>query len=112
MISLTISSSTSLILMRVATQRLTTWYAQGQSDAIGDRLLMFDNTNLPSWEILRFRQALAHNPTFEAAVRQRVEQLLGFHHDVPTRPSDQASRARRRAGGGPPTRRARRSRRR
>ena len=62
-------------------KRLTTWYAQGQSDAIGDRLLMFDNTNLPSWEILRFRPALAHNPRFEAAVRQRVEQLIGFQHD-------------------------------
>jgi hypothetical protein len=62
-------------------KRLTTWYAQGQSDALGDRLLMFDNTNLPSWEILRFRPALAHNPRFEAAVRQRVEQLIGFQHD-------------------------------
>ena len=62
-------------------KRLTTWYAQGQSDAIGDRLLMFDNTNLPSWEILRFRPVLAHNPRFEAAVRQRVEQLSGFQHD-------------------------------
>ena len=62
-------------------KRLTTWYAQGQSDAIGDRLLMFDNTNLPSWEILRFRPALAHNPRFEAAVRQRVEQLIAFQHD-------------------------------
>lgn len=62
-------------------KRLTTWYAQGQSDAIGDRLLMFDNTNLPSWEILRFRPALAHNPRFEAAVRKRVEQLIGFQHD-------------------------------
>ena len=40
-------------------KRLTTWYAQGQSDALGDRLLMFDNTNQPSWEILRFRPALA-----------------------------------------------------
>ena len=62
-------------------KRLTTWYAQGQSDALGDRLLMFDNTNLPSWEILRFRPALAHNPKFEAAVRQRVEQLSSFQHD-------------------------------
>ena len=62
-------------------KRLTTWYAQGQSDALGDRLLMFDNTNLPSWEILRFRPALAHNPRFEAAVRQRVEQLIAFQHD-------------------------------
>ena len=61
-------------------KRLTTWYAQGQSDALGDRLLMFDNTNLPSWEILRFKPALAHEPRFEAALRERVEQLSSFQH--------------------------------
>ena len=79
-------------------KRLTTWYA-GTVGRVGDRLLMFDNTNLPSWEILRFRPALAHNPKFEA-VRQRVEQLLVSPRFVSTRPSDQATRARRRAGGG------------
>jgi hypothetical protein len=63
-------------------KRLTTWYAQGQSDALGDRLLMFDNTNQPSWEILRFKPALAHNPKFEAALRQRVEQLSSFQHEA------------------------------
>jgi hypothetical protein len=61
-------------------KRLTTWYAQGQSDALGDRLLMFDNTNLPSWEILRFKPALAHDPRFEAALRERVERLTSFQH--------------------------------
>jgi hypothetical protein len=63
-------------------KRLTTWYAQGQSDALGDRLLMFDNTNLPSWEILRFRPALAHDPRFEAALRERVERLSSFQHEA------------------------------
>jgi hypothetical protein len=63
-------------------KRLTTWYAQGHSDALGDRLLMFDNTNQPSWEILRFRPALAHNPRFEAALRLRVEQLSSFQHEA------------------------------
>ena len=63
-------------------KRLTTWYAQGQSDALGDRLLMFDNTNQPSWEILRFKPALAHNPKFEAALRLRVEQLSSFQHEA------------------------------
>jgi hypothetical protein len=62
-------------------KRLTTWYAQGQSDALGDRLLMFDNTNAPSWEILRFKPALAREPRFEAALRQRVELLAAFQHD-------------------------------
>jgi hypothetical protein len=63
-------------------KRLTTWYAQGQSDGLGDRLLMFDNTNAPSWEILRFKAALAHEPRFEAALRARVEQLATFQHDA------------------------------
>jgi hypothetical protein len=63
-------------------KRLTTWYAQGQSDGLGDRLLMFDNTNAPSWEILRFKAALAHEPRFEAALRERVEQLASFQHDA------------------------------
>jgi len=60
--------------------RLTTWYAQGHSDGLGDRLLMFDNTSAPSWEILRFRQALARDPRFETALRHRVERLSTFHH--------------------------------
>jgi hypothetical protein len=60
--------------------RLTTWYAQGHSDGLGDRLLMFDNTSAPSWEILRFRPALARDPRFETALRHRVERLSTFHH--------------------------------
>ena len=61
-------------------KRLTTWYAQGHSDGLGDRLLMFDNTSAPSWEILRFKPVLAANPRFEAALRQRVERLGSFRH--------------------------------
>ena len=60
--------------------RLTTWYAQGHSDGLGDRLLMFDNTSAPSWEILRFQPALVRDPRFETAVRHRVERLNTFHH--------------------------------
>jgi hypothetical protein len=61
-------------------KRLTTWYAQGLSDGLGDRLLMFDNTNAPSWEILRFKPALARDQRFEAALRRRVESLSSFQH--------------------------------
>jgi hypothetical protein len=60
--------------------RLTTWYAQGHSDGFGDRLLMFDNTSAPSWEILRFKPILAAETKFETALRHRVEQLSSFHH--------------------------------
>jgi hypothetical protein len=60
--------------------RLTTWYAQGHTDGFGDRLLMFDNTSAPSWEILRFKQALAREEKFETALRERVARLSSFHH--------------------------------
>ena len=63
-------------------KRLTPWYAQGQSDGFGDRLLMFDNTNAPSWEILRFKPILAREARFDAALRERVEQLTSFQHDA------------------------------
>jgi PEGA domain len=59
---------------------LATWYTQGHSDGLGDRLLMFDNTSAPSWEILRFNPAIAHVPEFEEALRDRVERLRAFHH--------------------------------
>ncbi len=60
--------------------RLTTWYAQGHADGFGDRLLMFDNTSAPSWEILRLKPALAREPRFEMALRQRIELLGSFQH--------------------------------
>jgi hypothetical protein len=63
-------------------KRLTTWYAQGQTDGLGDRLLMFDNTNAPSWEILRFKPALARDAGFEAALRERIEALATFQHEA------------------------------
>src|SRR5262245_28658721 len=59
---------------------LATWYAQGHSDALGDRLLMFDNTSAPSWEILRFKPALARDHRFESGLRLRMEQLASFNH--------------------------------
>ena len=61
-------------------KRLTTWYAQGHSDALGDRLLMFDNTSAPSWEILRFKPDLAADARFETEIRHRVDQLSSFRH--------------------------------
>jgi PEGA domain len=61
-------------------KRLATWYAQGHSDGLGDRLLMFDNTTAPSWEILRFKTSLARDPKFETALRHRVERLSTFQH--------------------------------
>jgi hypothetical protein len=60
--------------------RLTTWYAPGHSDGLGDRLLMFDNTTAPSWELLRFNPALARDPRFATTLRHRLETLSTFRH--------------------------------
>jgi hypothetical protein len=61
-------------------QPLAMWYAQGHSDRLGDRLLMFDNTSAPSWEILRFKPALSDAPGFGEALREQVERLRSFQH--------------------------------
>lgn len=59
---------------------LASWYAQGMSDGLGDRLLMFDNSEAPSLELLRFHQELAQSPGFEAALREQVRRLARFQH--------------------------------
>lgn len=61
-------------------EHLASWYTQGLSDGLGDRLLMFDNTNAPSWELLRFRREFAAAAGFETALRERVERLHQFRH--------------------------------
>jgi hypothetical protein len=43
---------------------------------------MFDNTNAPSWELLRFRPEFAAAPGFERALSDRVEQLGHFKHPL------------------------------
>jgi PEGA domain-containing protein len=63
-------------------QRHASWYAQGRSDAFGDRLLMFDNSRGPSLELLRFSQRISGSPDFEAALRERVDLLSQFRHDA------------------------------
>jgi hypothetical protein len=61
-------------------QRLASWYTPGLSDAIGDRLLMFDNSTSSSLELLRFKPELSKVEGFEQALRQRVEELATFMH--------------------------------
>jgi hypothetical protein len=58
---------------------LASWYTPGRSDGFGDRLLMFDNTDSISLELLRFRRELV-TTGFENALRDRVEHLAHFHH--------------------------------
>lgn len=59
---------------------LASWYTPGRSDGFGDRLLMFDNTDAVSLELLRFRRELAVAPGFDNAVREGVERLSAVHH--------------------------------
>lgn len=61
-------------------QPLASWYMPGFSDGLGSRLLMFDNTRAPAWELLRLRTEFATAPGFEAALGARIEQLAAFRH--------------------------------
>ena len=59
---------------------LASWYTPGRSDGFGDRLLMFDNTDAVSLELLRFKRELAVSPGFDNALREGVERLSRFRH--------------------------------
>ena len=61
-------------------QRLASRHTPGLSDAIGDRLLMFDNSTSSSLELLRFRPEFVKVDGFEDALRRRVEELANFTH--------------------------------
>jgi PEGA domain len=63
-----------------APRPIASWYTEGISDGVGDRLLMFDNSGTTSLELLRFRPELAAVRGFEEALRDRVDQLRAFHH--------------------------------
>jgi hypothetical protein len=63
-----------------AQKPLASWYTQGLSDGLGDRLLMFDNSSAPSLELLRLRPDFASAPGFEEALRDRVRRLAQFRH--------------------------------
>jgi hypothetical protein len=63
-------------------QTRASWYAQGVSDAVGDRLLMFDDSRGPSLELLRFSWRVAGSIEFEDALRERVEVLSHFSHEA------------------------------
>jgi hypothetical protein len=59
---------------------VASWYTPGRSDGFGDRLLMSDNTDAISLELLRFRRDVASIPGFEHGLRDRVDHLLRFRH--------------------------------
>jgi len=59
---------------------LTSWYTQGVTDGLGDRLLMFDNAATGPIELLRVKPEFATTPGFESALRSRFSQLTAFNH--------------------------------
>ena len=63
-----------------ASRPLASWYTEGVTDGLGDRLLMFDNSGTASLELLRFRPAIAEAHGFEDALRARVDALREFDH--------------------------------
>jgi hypothetical protein len=54
---------------------LASWYTPGLVDGFGDRLLMFDNTETDSLELLRFYPSLTAIDGFEDALHERVRQV-------------------------------------
>ncbi len=58
---------------------LASWYTQGRSDGIGDRLLMSD-TSGTALELLRFRPEFAATYGFERSLRERVELVDRVRH--------------------------------
>ena len=60
--------------------QLSSWYTQGASDGLGDRLLMFDNTSTDPLELLRVRPDFACLPEFERRLRWQLERLSDFSH--------------------------------
>ena len=59
---------------------LASWYTPGRSDGFGDSLLMCDNTDASSLELLRFRRELADAPGFDNALRDGVDRVSGVRH--------------------------------
>ena len=59
---------------------LASWYTPGLSDGLGDRLLMFDNSTASPLELLRFKKEFSGVPAFEAALRERFQQLNRLSH--------------------------------
>jgi len=59
---------------------VASWYTPGRSDGFGDRLLMFDNTDAISLELLRFHRELASTPGFEHGLRDHVDLVARLRH--------------------------------
>jgi len=76
---------------------LASWYTQGRSDGLGDRLLMTDNTGAESLELLRFHASFVSAFGFETARRTGAE----VHDEIEPSPGrTRAGHVRRRSNRG------------
>src|ERR1043166_1436208 len=57
---------------------VSSWYTPGFTDALGDRLLLFDNTDGGNLEMLRLRTHLTIAPRFAACLRDQHRVLTSF----------------------------------
>lgn len=80
MITTSAGPADSLAAAATSGQGVVAWYAQGFSDRLGDRLLLFDNTGAPPLELLRLAERLTTHTGFEPALRDQVERLKPFRH--------------------------------
>ena len=61
-------------------QRRPRLYTPGLSDALGDRLLTFDNSTASSLELLRFKKEFSDVKGFEPALRRRIDEFSKLRH--------------------------------
>jgi hypothetical protein len=80
MITTSAGPADSLAAAAASGQGVVAWYAQGFSDRLGDRLLLFDNTGAPPLELLRLAERLTTHAGFEPALRDQVEKLKPLRH--------------------------------
>src|SRR5690606_19672053 len=80
MITTSAGPADSLTAAATSGQGVVAWYAQGFSDRLGDRLLLFDNTGAPPLELLRLAERLTTHDGFEPALRDQVERLKPLRH--------------------------------
>jgi hypothetical protein len=55
-------------------------FTAGFADALGERVLMFDDTAGSSLELLRIKREISEVPGFEAALNQRIESVASVRH--------------------------------
>lgn len=79
-----------------AATTLAAWYTEGVSDWLGDRLLLYDNSHGPSFELLRLRPEFSGDAAFTDALGRRLAELrdLNSRYFAPVRGIERLTDAR------------------